>query len=231
MNTITKVKNIRKLDIDFEKKFLIVDVENIELKDSFLLHKPISANQKRVMKHIIEAKEEEMNNFRINAIDPSFSSEGSIIFLPGVKPAVERSSIFWDKVAKDFIPEKNSRLPDIKEYDVFLAYLIKTLVEKRHYFVREAWKVVCDESQNIAHYCDSKGTKYQKELTGSRLVYKFYDLANICKIIKDYKTGKYWNASGNFTNDGCDAPLADIQRLFDPNFPCSHCTGKIIIDV
>lgn len=137
---------------EFEEMFPIVDIENVSLQDSFMSYEPANNLEERVKSNIIRAKELGMKNFRKPCMDPSFADDGeTIIYCAGEKPAVGKSALWWNENAPKFMPEKNSRQIDDLEKDVSLGIIIKYFVEEEKYKVKDAWKAVCVNSEEIGH--------------------------------------------------------------------------------
>lgn len=166
---------------EFERMFQIVNIEDIILKkERFMQYVPEERDEARVKDNIIRAKEIGMKNFRIPIMDPSLSDdEETIIYCPRKKPAIDKSVQWWYENIPKIMPEKNSRMCDDMEYDVFLGITqIKQLVDNGCE-VRRAWKKICTEWSE-----DKEITESDLEFTGSRLSGKFYDLPNTYKIVK-----------------------------------------------
>lgn len=217
---------------EFEEMFLIVDIENVSLQDSFMLYEPENNLGKRVKSNIIRAKELGMKNFRKPCMDPSFADDGeTIIYCAGERPALGQSPVWWNENAPKFMPEKNSRQIDDLEKDVSLGIIIKYLVEEEKYKVKDAWKDVCVNSKNIGHYHDSKNSKRALEMTGSRKVGKWYDLGNTCKIVKIRGASGFKVFGGDFGNNGGDFPLADASTIKWSHRVFSSSVGEIVTDV
>ncbi len=216
---------------EFEKMFPIVAIEQLSLRDSFMKYAPDTLRESIVKKHIIEAKQMGMKNFRKAAIDPSFADDKTIIYCKGKQPAVNESAVWWDENARKILPEKNSRLINQQEKSVFLGTLIKYLVERKKYKVKTAWEMVCVNSCQIGHYADSP-QKYKNrfETTGNRKVDKWYDLANTCKFVKG-KDEEYLVYGGNYESSGSKEPLADWCYCEYPEIPYECSVGEIVLDI
>ena len=220
-------------DKDFEKMFPIVEFNKISVEDVFMKHEPETGNQKRVKAAIIEAKEINLENFRAPAVDPSFSQDGrNIVYEKGKMPAVGEDAKWWKETFKNFMPEKNSMMGPQMYRDVFLGTIIKDLVEEESYEVSAAWEAVCDRSEGLGHYYDSKDAKRVLEVTGSRKVGKWYDLGNTCKITEN-DTGKsgFLFGGGNYMCYGSSYPLADVNKSFDAFRRNSRCVGWMVMSV
>ena len=164
-------------------------------------------------------------------MDASSDEEGNICYKAGMKPAVGKSANWWKEKAKEFMPEKDSRLGTTKERIAFLGLLIKYLIEEKGYTVANAWKAVCDQSKDLGHYWDSEDAKHGFEPTGSRPIGEWYDLANTGKITVDDVSGGFLLVGGNYYNNGNYYPLAGVVTFNYPNNNYFNSTGWLVLSV
>lgn len=210
---------------EFEELFPIVDIEGLSLDEAFMQYEPKDLRGKRVKKSLIRAKQKKMKNFRKPIMDPSIVDD-KIFFSKGGKPALNKEPSWWEQKAKEFMPEKNSRLISQMERDVFLGLLVKELVEQG-YSIVNAWKTVCFNSRKIGHYSNSKDYKNYFEPTGSRPMGRWCDLANTCKIVKaNHRANEFMCYGGSYRHDACYYPLAEARK--DCNIWVS--VGEIVLD-
>lgn len=217
------------MDKQFEEVFPVVRVSELWLNDKWFQHRPRTWEQKRLKESLEQIIKSGMPDFRRPIIDPS-EDEYGVCFSPKNMPAVGHCANFWDRVAKIFMPEKNSRLGTQKQYDAFLGVLIKQLVEEEGYRVRVAWKLVCDNSAKLGHYANSVYAKEYFEPTGSRKVATWYDLANTSKIVKIDGDQGFCLVSGDCCAYGDTYPLADVFEISDPNKGIELAVGWIVLD-
>ena len=198
-----------------DKYFPVVQASTLSLNDEILKHEPETENQKDFKERLIEAIKSGLQDFRSPIMDPSLDKYGNIRYKVGKKPAVGKAGIWWKIKAKEFLPEKESRLGLTKERIAFLALLMKELVAEWSYSVSDAWKAVCDQSKDIGHYIDSINPKSKLEPTGSRKVGRLYDVGNTRKITKGEDYGFYlWG--GDYNNYGDLYTLATVYFI-------NHC--------
>jgi len=207
-----KAKNISKTMLS-DNDLILIEAESLSLNDEFIQYEPDTEKEKSTKDLIAEAIKAGVKNFYRPKYDPSFT-DGGIQFVAGKKPAVGKSYNWWVDTAKKYDPSR-SRLGTRFEYGAFLGVLIKKLVEEGK-SVEWAWNAVCNDSKELGHYWNSEDAKYQFELTGSRCICGFYDLANTCKILaEDEEAGGFWLAGGYFF------PLAFLDlhtyRTYDYN--------------
>lgn len=215
-----------------EKYFPIVRASSLSLEDKFLKHKPETKRQERFKKQLISAIKSGLSDFRAQRMDACFDEEGNICFKAGMKPAVGRTTNWWKETAKKFMPEKGSRLGTTRERIAFLGLLIKYLIEEKGYTVSDAWKAVCDQSKDLAHYHDSEKAKNDFEDTGSWQVGEWCDLGNTSKITVDDEAGGFSLVGGGYVFNGDYFPLADATTCNGyPWVGCNASVGWIVLPV
>lgn len=215
-----------------EKYFPIAKASTLSLEDEFLKHEPETEEQKKFKKALISAIKSGLSDFRAQRMDACFDEEGNICFKAGMKPAVGKlSANDWKRVAKEFLPEKGSRLGTTKERIAFLGLFIKYLIEEKGYEVKDAWKAVCDQSKDLGHYLDSENAKYEFEDTGSRQIGEWCDLGNTCKITEDDEAGGFSLVGGHCYCGGDGYPLADVFSFCFPNCVCNYGVGWFVLSV
>ena len=235
----TNKEGIKGTNEYIEKYFPIVKASTISLEDEFLKHEPETNCQKKFKKMLIDAIESGLSDFRAQRMDASFDEEGNLCYKSGMKPAVGKSAKWWYEKAKEFMPEKNSRLGTTKQRIAFLGLLIKYLIDERGYRISNAWKAVCDQSRDLGHYLDSEDAKYEFELTGCRQLGEWCDLANTCKITIDkepcdfflFVEDRFSSFGGYYNNDGFHWPLVSVNKICYPNYDCSSGTGWLVLSV
>ena len=134
------------------------------------------------------------------------------------------------KGAKEFAPERGSRLGTELEYMGFIGVLLKKMVAEG-WTVKDAWKAVCDDSTQLGHFCDSLDAKNDFELTGSREVCGFFDLANTYKILAEESEEKYYYlASSDYHESGKVGSITDrgISNFYDSW--CNYGVGWIVLE-
>src|SRR5574344_1656365 len=120
-------------------EFKKIKASELSIHDPLMRFEPF----KSVLVPVIQA--EELKDFFIPGMDPSFDGKGGIHYVPGEKPALGQSWNWWNKTAKNFIPERKSRLGTKVEYTAFLAVLVKKLIDSGWSF-DEAIYGICHDS-------------------------------------------------------------------------------------
>lgn len=229
--------------------FKKVSASQLSFEDNFMNHVPKTEGEKWLMEDVKKVIEVGVRDFWRPVCDPAFNDNGGICYEPGKKPAVGKSFDWWDNKAKEFCPEKGSRLGTRLEYVAFLAVLIKELVATG-WKVADAWNAVCNTSNELGHYGNSANARFNLELTGSREICGWCDLANTYKIlaleythtmdpdlVKSYRIWKnenhmgFWIASGDFLCHSFNIPLSflrfDCDSFYDAGY--SNC-GWLVFD-
>ena len=193
-----------------EDVFVCVEASKLSLDDEFMKHEPTNEREEIFKEGLTEVIRKGIRDFYRPKNDPSFNRDGTgVTYKAGNKPAVGKSYNWWKKVAKEFMPERNSRLGTKSEYVAFLGVLIKKLVDDEKWSVAKAWDAVCNNSKELGHYIDSEDAKYEFEDTGMREICGFFDLANTCKILAEDEDD-FWLAGGNYYGNSSYCPLADL---------------------
>lgn len=215
-------------NIRVEKYFSIVRASTLSLSDEFLEHEPENDEQREFKLRLIQTIKSGMSDFRAQRIDATIDEFDKICYQKGKKPAVGKSPIWWEKNAKEVLPEKESRLGTINERTAFLALLIKYLTTEQGYTISDAWKIVCNQSKDLGHYKDTKNAKNKFETTGSRGIGEWYDLANTCKIIIDDTKFRFFSNGGFYYDNGDEYPLASFNSIVSPCFDLFDSVGWIV---
>ena len=229
MTTVVMTEMTRK---EFDTKFPIVRASSLSLDDWFLKHEPKSEFQERFKQSIVLGIKEGLEDFRRPAGDLSFNKNENYIYQEGQKPAIGKSVEFAIEKLKQFLPEKNSRMGTLTQYDAFLGVLIKYLVENQRYQVDVAWRAVCDDSRGLGHYYGySLDSKCGLELTGSRPVAGLCDLANTCKIVQDNNSDIGFSlVSGYCFNSSFEKPLASCSDVESAESELHFAVPWLVLD-
>ena len=213
-----------------DSMFVLVEASRLSLDDKFMQHEPTTNNQRKFKKLLTEAIESGLSDFWRPKLDPSFNEdETGIVFETGKRPAVEKSYNWWEEKAKQYLPERGSRLGTQTEYVAFLGVLIKSLVAIG-WPMSNAWKAVCDDSRELGHYWNSKNAKHDFEVTGSREVCGFCDLANTFKILAwDKEAGGFWLAGGYYNYGSDYYPLAVLYCYTNPDDDRNGSVGWLVL--
>lgn len=213
---------------------VLIEASKLSLEDTFMKHVPKNPLEEKFKSSLEDVIKKGIEDFYKPICDPSFSKDGiSVTFKCGEKPALGKSYDWWEKAAKEFMPERESRLGTKAEYLAFLGVLIKKLIEDKKWSVAKAWDAVCVNSKNLGHYHNSKCAKEFFEDTGEREVCGFFDLANTCKIVaidneERFATG-FWLAAGRYNNYGGSFPLSSHIYCTYRNVERPYAVGWIVL--
>ena len=227
---ITEITNevISEHRILSDDNLILIEAERLSLNDSFMKHKPRTKAEKKAKRLITGAIKAGVKNFYRPIMDPSFTEDG-IEYVAGKKPAVGKSYNWWFDTAKKYDPSHNSRLGTRLEYRAFLGVLIKKLVEEVK-SVKWAWNAVCNDSKELGNYWDTQDVNHELELTGSKYICGFYDLANTYKFLsEDVENGGYWLASGSYDYFSNIYPIADACYRTDRDCILNNSVGWIVL--
>lgn len=211
--------------------FVLVEVSSLSIYDDFMDYHPRNEVERECMKLIEEVIALGIKDFYRPRFDPSFDSNGGgICFNSGCKPITGKTYNWWVATAKQFSPLWNSRLGTKMEYMGFIAVLLKKMVA-RGWSRKTAWNAVCDNSKWLGHYCDSYYARSHLELTGTRGVCGFFDLANTYKILASDKEGEpFYLASGDYHENGEYNPISALGSSIFYDSHLNYGTGWVILE-
>lgn len=211
--------------------FVLCEASKLSLDDEFMKYTPCSKNERTLKKLLEEAIKRGLKDFFRPVYDPSLDKGENICYISDAKPAVGKSYNWWEEKAKQFCPERGSRLGTKKEYIAFLGILIKKLSELGEMSIAAAWSAVCNDSKELGHYGNSTNAKRDFESTGSRKICVFYDLANTCKILReDEEASSFWLASGTHYFSSNIFPLSALCRSNDHVVDLCSSVGWIVFE-
>ena len=213
-----------------DSMFVLVEASRLSLKDKFMQYKPTSDNQREFKKLLTKAIKNGLSDFWHSKLDPSFNEErNGLVFEAGKKPAVGKSYNWWEEKARQYLPERGSRLGTKTEYVAFLGELIKKLVASG-WSMSRAWKAVCDDSRELGHYWNSENARHDFETTGSREICGFCDLANTYKILaEDEEAGGFWLAGGIYDDNSHCYPFADLDHYTYQDDDRNNSVGWLVL--
>lgn len=207
--------NIHEMD-GHDDKCVLVEASKLSLNDDFMKHRPQTAQERLFKINLTKVIKNGIGDFYRPTMDPSFANESckKIHYSAGELPAVGKYYQWWQEAVDGTIWKLGTK----SQYIAFLGVLIKTLVSKG-WKSGKAWNIVCNNSEELGHYCNSYNPKYQLEHTGSREICGFFDLGNTCKILaNDDGTDKFLLAGGCYENYGDIYPLSNLRRCEEHAF-------------
>ena len=211
------------------KIFPIVDSKKISHDDKLLRYEPKSLKEGFFKDELIKALRSNIPNFRAQALDPSFDRDGNIVYVPGGKPALEKSAVWWEDKAKLILSRRNSRLGSKNERLIFLGGLIIYLVEKMNVPTETAWKKIACNSSSLGAYA-SHETTGKLSPTGSKPIGPWSDLANTGKVLLEPENHRFYMTGGAWYESGRSAPLANIPIMNCPFSDLMNTVGWVVMD-
>ena len=161
-------------------------------------------------------------DFCIATLEPSVKN-GKIYYQKGEKVAKGFTLEEWDKMAKEFCPERNSRLATLEELFLFYAY--------RN--AQDLWSIsdVCDSSIGIGNFFDAPKAKNGFETSGHRETAGYFDgIGNTSKICR-YDDLVFTVTGGHFDKSGADYPVAGyIKFCHKPKQIYRYSVGVVVCD-
>lgn len=160
------------------------------------------------VKIVQEAVREIDYDYSISILEPSVKNE-KIYYGKDEAVAVEYSIEMWDKMAKEYAPERGSRIGKIHE--LFLWYALRIANEK--------WTLeyVALDSAGAGNYWDAEDASHELEKTSARRVGGYEDgQGNTCKIVS--AGNDYAIVGGCCCYKGKQYPVANV------NYECNFKT-------
>ena len=212
-----------------EYYFPIVKASELSLEDEFLRHNPETENQKVFKERLIQVIKSGISDFRAQKIAPSFDAKGNITYKYDHSVATKQSAKWWYDKAKEFIPERNSRLGTTDERIAFLGILLKELISEKKLAVDEAWRAICDDNSILEKYMDCLDTENSIVTTGNGKIGVWCDLGIACTItVEQEKELKFSLVGGSYLNK---CPLADVYSEVSYDKQLYTCTGWLVLSV
>lgn len=214
-----------------EGLFSLIEASKLSLKDKFMKYKPKTQMEKKLKELLEQVIKGGVKDFWRPSLDPSFTDDkAGICYVAGKEPAVGKSYNWWNKTAKEYNPNRCSRLGTKSEYVAFLGVLIKALVSEG-WTITAAWNAVCNDSKELGHYWNSENALHNFEPTGSRAICGFFDLANTCKILaEDEEAGGFWLAGGNGDSNSYNFPLAGLYHYSNQFSNYNISVGWLVLE-
>ena len=212
-----------------EYYFPIVKASELSLEDEFLRHNPETENQKVFKERLIQVIKSGISDFRAQKIAPSFDEQGKITYKYGDDVATKKSVEWWYDKAKEFIPERNSRLGTTDERIAFLGILLKELISEKKLAVDEAWRAICDDNTILEKYMDWLDTENSIVTTGNGEIGVWCDLRTASTITVEQEEQLKFSLVG-----GCHMetfPLADVYSEVSYDKQLYTCTGWLVLSV
>lgn len=174
----------------------------------------IKEKQKKFRENVLEAlKNKPKEGYRwIPVFEPSMDSNGYLQYVSGARVLIGKihDSYGWEKKIKEYSPANGSRIASITTYFLLALRWLKDGVA--------TLKQLADDSKDIGHYCNSKGTKKHFEETGEREFGGLFGfVGNTYKIVKDSAACSSFSTVGGYCgNYGDEYPMANVKFVECP---------------
>lgn len=226
------IATLERIRMERKNMFVLIEASKLSLNDAFMMHVPKTQRQAEFKIALIHGITKGYKDFWKPKIDPSFNAnQDGIRYEIGQRPAVGKGYKWWKKAAKEFWPERKSRLGTQNEYIAFLGVLIKKLVEAANWKIDEAWYAVCDDSEKLGVYWNDLGAEFGLSNTGEFEICGFGDLANTYKMVDstDLMEGFFY-AGGSCQCSGLTYPLAHIGKCALMVYMLECTVGWVILE-
>lgn len=168
----------------------------------------------------VQEAQTDNQKFYINILERAIKCGVADYCIATLEPSVENDMIYyqegervasgftleeWAKMAKEFCPERNSRLATLEELFFFYAY--------RN--TQNLWSItdICDSSTEIGNYWDAPKAKNGFEVAGKRKTAGYFDgIGNTSKICC-YDDLVFSIIGGHFDKSGADYPVAGYIKF------------------
>ena len=190
--------------------FKITASKREKVKDWFEKQKSETGSTERENKFLrilSDALEVVNYDYEIATMEPTVVN-GKIAYIKGKEVEVDRSFENWIKMAKEYLPERGSRLATLYELFIWYAWRIVKGYWTLHY--------VAEDSSSAGNYCNSPTATHKLELAGERKCGGFRDgQGNTFKLV----THKYdlVVVGGDYETAGCYVPVGNFYYCQDAN--------------
>ena len=227
------IATLERIRMRKENIFIKIEASKLSLTEEFMMYEPRTQRQAEFKFALALGIVKGYKDFWVPKFDPSFNfSKTNICYVKGGKPAVGQSYKWWKKVAKDFWPERKSRLGTEYEYYAFLAILIKKLIREAGWDPADAWYAVCDDSEKLGVYFNDLEPAFGLSDTGTFEICGLCDLANTYKMLdsEDLMEGFFYGG-GSCECTGLTYPLAHVGKCACMGYFLECTTGWVILEV
>lgn len=199
----------------FDEFFPIVPASELSIKDPVFQHVPITVNERDLKELLQKVLKRGLKDFRAQAMAPSCDDDGNIFYEAGTVLPEDRTWASWHEMAKNFIPEKHTRLGNVTQRIALIAYIMKYLHEIEGWKIHRVWNFVCD-GKDISNYaCTQKENWFKSPGTSQKLVH-WYDLVGVPYIMVEVKkrdtffaNKSYWGRGSRILDVISDLSISD----------------------
>ena len=214
------VPNSSQMSCDKAKFFTKITAEDREKVKKWLAkQKGKSDREKSFLTRVKEAVKVVDCDYWIANLEPSVT-DGKIYFAEGDAVGVGFSSNQWKQMAKEYAPERGSRLSN--EHELYIWYALRT--------VNGLWTLdyVANDSSSAGNYRNAPGATHFMERTGARMCGGFCDgQGNSYKIVT--REGGYALVGGDYGDYGFNYPVAGVDCYYDPIDIQDYSSGVLML--
>lgn len=175
--------------------------------------------EKRFLTRVREAVKAVKYDYWIANLEPSVT-DGKIYYAEGNAVGVGFSSNQWSQMAKEYAPERGSRLSN--EFELFIWYALR--------IVNRLWTLdyVANDSSIRGNYRNSPEATHSMERSGARKCGGFCDgQGNSYKIVT--REGGYALVGGDYDSYGNLFPAADVSYNNGPDGIQNNSAGVLVL--
>ena len=219
-NATCSQKEVVVESVDKTKFFTQITAEDREKVKNWLAEqKGKTEGEKLFLKNVEEALKRVGTDYWIATLEPSVVAR-RIYYAEGEEVGVGYSGEDWNKMAKEYAPERLSRLSN--EYELYIWYALR--------IVNGLWTLdyVANDSSSAGNYRNAHEATHSMEKTGARKCGGFCDgQGNSYKIVT--REGGYALVGGGYYGNGNDFPVADVDYDNHPDFIQINSSGVLVL--
>lgn len=182
---------------------------------------PNSEEQVKFLERVKTALWEVNYNYSIAMLEPTKDEGGKISYEEGMPVYTHLTLPEWEEKAKEYWPEKDSKLANLFELDLWYAYRVVT----GHWTL----EYICDNSSDWGNYWNSPSATHEKEEAGIIKVGGFADgVSNTRKIVKA-PDGGFCICGGCYKQLGTLNPVAKVEYQPAPSGLDFFSSGVVVL--
>lgn len=190
-----------------------------ELKEWLKIQKCKGKKAKTFIKRVRAYCKMVKGDYLIATLEPCVIND-NIYYIEGENVGVGYTTKQWENMAKNYWPERQSRLSTTGE--LLIWYAIRIM--KGLWTIEEAVK----DSTNIGNYLEAENASKTLDRVGAKMCGGYYDgQGNTCKIVLDYK--QFSTIGGRYCDYGDEYPITEIDEECNPQICQNYGTGIVVI--
>lgn len=202
------------------KYFTKITAEDREKVKEWLAQQTNASARANYFLRIVKMAVQEVNyDYWIANLEPSVKYE-EIYYAEGENVGIGFSSKQFAQMAKEYAPERGSRLSTL--YELFIWYSLR--------IVNGLWtlKYVAQDSSSAGNYWDAPDSSHEIEKTGARKCGGYADgQGNTCKIVTI--EDRFLLVGGYYDCNGHEYYVAYVRSDFNPNITQYNQSGVLVL--